>query len=161
MSLPRGQVADPAAARGREGEERALELRREGYSYREIAKAMGGTPSLAHKRVSKAMERQLVRVADLAEQVKALELDRLDAMFRGVWKQASDGGLLAIDRALRIMERRAKLLGLDAPLRTVVPLGAIRGEDEDGVIRGAVVVPAEADSVESWVQQHAPKPTAH
>ena len=38
----------------------------------------------------------------------------------GVWKQAKDGHLGAIDRVLKIQERRAKLLGLDAPSKVSI-----------------------------------------
>ena len=42
-----------------------------------------------------------------------LELQRLDAMMAGIWNDAVSGKAHAIDRVLKIMERRAKLLNLD------------------------------------------------
>lgn len=45
-----------------------------------------------------------------------LEVARLDAILRAIWPQAMEGKLKAVDRVLRIAERRAKLLGLDASL---------------------------------------------
>jgi len=45
--------------------------------------------------------------------VLQLELERLDAMQAAIWDDAMNGHLGAIDRVLKIMERRAKLLGLD------------------------------------------------
>ena len=48
-------------------------------------------------------------------QVRDLELRRLDELCLSAYRAISDGNDLAgIDRCLRIMERRAKLLGLDA-----------------------------------------------
>lgn len=44
-----------------------------------------------------------------------LELDRLDALTKTLWTAASDGDLMAVDRILKIQQRRAALLGLDAP----------------------------------------------
>lgn len=44
-----------------------------------------------------------------------LELDRLDALTKTLWGAASDGDLMAVDRILKIQQRRAALLGLDAP----------------------------------------------
>ena len=38
-------------------------------------------------------------------------------MFEVAYAKALDGHLLSIDRALRLMERRASMLGLDAPKR--------------------------------------------
>jgi hypothetical protein len=49
--------------------------------------------------------------------VRELELTRLDAMLLPLWRRVQAGEEKAIDRALRIMERRARLLGLDAPTR--------------------------------------------
>ncbi|MGV7222960.1 MAG: hypothetical protein ACQ9MH_15700 [Nitrospinales bacterium] len=44
-----------------------------------------------------------------------MESERLDQLHRGCWDAAIGGDLYAIDRALKIMERRSKLFGLDAP----------------------------------------------
>jgi len=49
----------------------------------------------------------------------ALELERLDVMLLALWRRVQNGDERAIDRALKIEERRAKLLGLDAPIRAV------------------------------------------
>ena len=48
------------------------------------------------------------------EDWRAQELARLDRMQVGLWPQVIKGNHGAIDRVLRIMERRARLLGLDA-----------------------------------------------
>ena len=49
-----------------------------------------------------------------ASKVRDLELQRLDALYLVAYAEVEDGNIPAIDRCLRIMERRAKLLGLDA-----------------------------------------------
>ena len=46
-----------------------------------------------------------------------LELARLDVAQRAIWKKVVKGDLAAIDRLLKIMQRRAKLIGLDAPVK--------------------------------------------
>jgi hypothetical protein len=43
-----------------------------------------------------------------------LELDRLEAMHRGLWQRAQQGDVDAVDRVLKLAERREKL---DAPVR--------------------------------------------
>lgn len=53
---------------------------------------------------------------------RALELAKLDEMEIKVSANARSGNEGAIDRALRIMERRAKILGLDAPTKQEVDL---------------------------------------
>jgi hypothetical protein len=49
-----------------------------------------------------------------------LELMRLERLHAAVWPQAIRGDVNAVDRVLRIMERRARLLGLDAPKRVAM-----------------------------------------
>jgi hypothetical protein len=49
--------------------------------------------------------------------LRGLELERLDALHAACWPAALAGHLRSIDTVLRIMRRRAALLGLDAPRR--------------------------------------------
>ena len=49
------------------------------------------------------------------EAVRQLELRRLDQMQFPLWPQVLSGDVQATSTALRIQERRASLLGLDAP----------------------------------------------
>ena len=53
-------------------------------------------------------------LADVAHE-KAVDLDRLEHMIAAVWPAALLGHLGAVDRVMRLLERKAKLLGLDAP----------------------------------------------
>lgn len=55
-------------------------------------------------------------------QWRALELAKLDEIEPKNLSDAKKGNQGAIDRALRIMERRAKILGLDAPTKQEVDL---------------------------------------
>jgi hypothetical protein len=59
-------------------------------------------------------------VAEPAEDVRALELLRLDGMFSAAWEKVEAGNLALGDFILRLMARRAKLLGLDAPAQSKV-----------------------------------------
>jgi hypothetical protein len=54
--------------------------------------------------------------------LRVLEAGRLDQLQLAIWKSALAGHLGAIDRVLRIMERRARLFGLDTPLLDVSTL---------------------------------------
>jgi len=94
---------------------KALELRKAGYDYRRIGETLGCSVTQAHRDVAAALKLTLQEPAD---DVRALEVERLDNMLRALWRDVSAGNHGAIDRALRVMERRAKLLGLDAPTRT-------------------------------------------
>lgn len=52
-------------------------------------------------------------------ELRKLELLRLDELQEVAWRFAMAGQLTGIDRVLKIMERRAKLLGLDAKMDKV------------------------------------------
>jgi hypothetical protein len=115
-----------------EAEEKALTLRRIGVSYRDIARAMTVSLGQAHKLVKRGLARRMDKCEELAEEVRTLELERLDLLMRGIWKNAESGNTQAIDRVLKIMERRSSLLGLDAPKRH-----AIAGDDDRPPIKHA------------------------
>ena len=48
------------------------------------------------------------------QQVRDIELERCDAMIVGLWRKVEAGDTKAVLAACRVMDRRAKLLGLDA-----------------------------------------------
>ena len=58
--------------------------------------------------------------ADQVERLVTLEVERLDGLLRVAWPLAMAGNLKAIDTVLRIAERRARLMGLDAATRSEV-----------------------------------------
>lgn len=99
----------------RERERQAFELRKSGATVYQIADELGITP----QGVSSILKRVLERTARVAEEdavdVRSLEVERLDAMLLGLWPQARSGHEGTVDRVIRIMQRRADLMGLDAP----------------------------------------------
>jgi len=89
----------------------ALELRKAGVTYEVIAGQLGyANASGARKAVVSALKATL---REPAAELRELELARLDAMLLPLWRPVQAGDEKAVDRALRIMERRARLLGLD------------------------------------------------
>lgn len=114
----------------------ATRLRAEGLPYREIADRLGySSENAANKAVLALLRRtEAEAVADL----RALEAERLDHLTRvtleGITASAQSGqGLSAplVSAAVRISERRARLLGLDAPQR----LEMASPVDIDGIAR--------------------------
>ena len=99
---------------------RAVELRLAGYSLKQIGAELGVT----FQAVAKMINKELSELRDVAEKdaeiLREVEVARLDAMLKAKWPEVEIGNDAAIDRVLRIMERRAKLLGLDAPTRSNV-----------------------------------------
>jgi hypothetical protein len=132
-----GRVAliDKVAVREREA--RALELRRDGLTYAQIGEVLGVNRQMATRIVQRGLDR-IVR--EPAEQIRRLELDRLDhlqveglnvlhrrhVVVQGGKVVKDDDGqpivddgptLHAIHTVLKVQARRAKLLGLDAPAK--------------------------------------------
>lgn len=105
---------------------KAFDLRKKGKNYREIAKELSVSPAtivLDVKAVMKELQKDQLREA---ADYKALELDRLETLQAVMWNDAENGDQGAVDRVLRIMERRAKLLGLDAPTKTELSGDALK-----------------------------------
>ena len=93
----------------------ALELRKSGMSFPEIARRLDyAGPAGAYKAVAAALK---ATIQEPADDVRQLELERLDAMIDAAWSWAKAGSDKHIGIILRIMERRAALLGLDSPKR--------------------------------------------
>lgn len=88
-------------------------MRLAGVSFEEIATRLGySSKSGAYKAVTTALQKT---IQEPANELRTLELTRLDAMLQATWDAAQRGLPQAVDRVLKIMERRAKYLGLDAP----------------------------------------------
>jgi len=107
---------------------RALELRKAGLGYAAIARQLGyAGPSGAHKAIMGAL-RAVTR--EPARELVDLELARLDDLLLGLWADARKGNVAKIDRVLKIMARRAALLGLDAPQRVADVTAARRDAEQ-------------------------------
>jgi hypothetical protein len=102
---------------------RAWDLRCQHLTYREIGAELGIDPSTAYDEVQRAA--QMIPTEGAAEMKQAM-LDEMDRMSRHLWsvvgrQQSNDGpGLQAIAQLLRVQERKARLMGLDAPKRRAV-----------------------------------------
>ena len=93
---------------------RALELRKQGMTYTQIGEKLGCNRSTACRYVLSELENLADKCREEAVHVRDLELQRLDALYLKAWEAVEEGDLPSIDRCLRVQERRAKLLGLDA-----------------------------------------------
>jgi hypothetical protein len=88
-------------------------MRLAGATYQVIADRLEWSgPSGAHQEVARALRAGEGAADDLRE----LELARLDVLQAAVWPRAVAGHLPSVDRVLAVMRRRSRLLGLDAPL---------------------------------------------
>lgn len=101
---------------------RALEMRAGGVSFGRIASVLGFAGRQgAYDACRRALDATLT---EPAAHVRTLDLRRLDALFKAAYVKAIHGDLHAIIVCLRVIERRARLLGLDAPTKHDVTAGA-------------------------------------
>lgn len=117
--------------------ERAMELRVAGLSYNQIAREMGISKGCAFNYVAAVLEETKDSVAELADQARIIELQRIDeasklcmqTLAETEWDDRVGGTeehpgdptkgrelrLKAVDRLVKLNDQRAKLLGLYAP----------------------------------------------
>lgn len=107
--------------------EQAMELRLAGKTYEQIGAAMGITRQAAHELVMKSLEDTLKTTAEDAEQVRAIEVQRLDAVLAELWPNRGDPQVAGA--IFKAMERRSKLLGLDAAVKGELKLDDMTDEE--------------------------------
>jgi hypothetical protein len=96
-------------------ENAVLALRVQSLTWRSIAEQTGySSGSGALKAYMRAIKRQQKEPVDAA---LFMELERLDELQEVYWEPAMQGNMRAGEFVLRIMDRRAKFLGLDAPTK--------------------------------------------
>jgi transposase-like protein len=105
---------------------RAVELALRGLSYDRIAEELGYTNrGTAHRTVARALQERIVQGV---EALRDAEIARLDHLQDSIWEQAMLGDISAVNTAIRIIDKRIRLLGLDrldtspdAPRSLVMP----------------------------------------
>lgn len=125
------QKNPPRKIRKNEQMLQALELRRAGASYQNIANALAVSKTRAWKIVKAALDELVQQREDTAERVRELELYRLNKLSLALDPKKSDPRVA--DTLIRISEREAKLRGLGAPQKTELSGpngGPIRTEEE-------------------------------
>lgn len=150
--MPGSTGARPTADEVLQRRNKALVLRQAGATWDEVARGAGyANRQNARQAVMKHLEEHAV---ENVHQLRALEGARLDRLQRTLWTRALGGDLDAIDRTLRIMDQRAKLLGLNAPTkieitdemdREIQQLAALMDDDGTWNITG---IPEEAQADE-------------
>jgi hypothetical protein len=106
---------------------RVLELRRVGLTWSRIAEEVGYADHTgAYAAYKRAIKRTMQQPAD---ELRDQEVDRLDRLQVAVWPSAMKGDTRAILTIIRLMERRAKLLGLDKPIKIEQEITTWDGND--------------------------------
>ncbi len=120
---------NPAAAQKLNRYERqiaALNYRKRGLSYRQIAANMAKNPQVdnpkyseaqAYRDVMHALEYLNKQRTEEAALYRRLELERLDMLWVEYFERASKGDVFSVNVCMTIMDKRIRLLGLAAPAR--------------------------------------------
>lgn len=114
---------------------KVLHLRRQGHTFAVIANAVGyETAGGAQMAFTQALA-ELRPPEDDIREMRQVEDLRLDALMVALWPKAMAGFIPAVHAILRVSERRARMWGLDAPVKhtgafdlsvnTKIPLGFV------------------------------------
>lgn len=95
-------------------------MRQQGHSYPEIAAQLQCSVGRAWNGVQRTLKKTLREPAD---KIRALHLQRLDAMLVGVMDRATEGDGFAISSALQLMAKIEQLMGVEPPKKVQVSFG--------------------------------------
>jgi hypothetical protein len=109
---PQSKTSKERITRAKRGTQ-FMKLRIEGLSFEEIGAQMGVSTQRAFKIIKDELALLNRKRAETAEECIRLELSRLDDMLKPLWAKCKAGDIGAQAAVLRLMDRRAKLLGLD------------------------------------------------
>jgi hypothetical protein len=135
---------------------KVLELRRAGLTWTRIAEEVGYADHTgayaAYKRAIKRTQQQP------ADELRTQELDRIDRLQLAIWPNAMKGDTRAILTIIRLMERRAKLTGLDMPIKIEQDITTWDGGDSiDRAVRDLAALLTSHDAIstgESAMAEH-------
>jgi hypothetical protein len=111
--MPKTGQTEAAAAR----RQKSLDLRIAGARYRQIGAQLGVSYQTAYRDVQTALGELAKAQAGKAEKLRELEVERCDRLMLGLWPKARNGDERSVRAVIAVMDRRAKLLGLDAPTK--------------------------------------------
>ena len=133
--MPKKSKVNPATL---EKEAKVLELRRGGLTFDLIAERLGyASASGAHKAYMTACNR--IVYADVVE-TRKVEMDRLDIAQAAIWGNVIQGEVPSVIALIKIMERRAKLLGLDMPTKAQIEVNVYEHDAIDAEVKRLVAI---------------------
>jgi len=129
----------------------AVKMRTAGLNFREILAEMisrYGRENLpptyderyVYRDVKYELNKLRAETLETAQDLRLMELDRLDQLQTAIMNRALGGDLKAIDRILNIMKMRSNLMGLNAPTQTKVEVSDWRSEIVNLIKTGKITV---------------------
>lgn len=124
--------------------QRAARLRKMGWTYQDIAEELGfNSGQHAHHCIRQLMIQPALRIRETAEEQLQVELDRLEFLWRKLGESMEadeEADPKKVMAAVRIQERKAKLLGLDKPSEVEVNFSMTRLEADNSSDRRLAVM---------------------
>jgi DNA-binding NarL/FixJ family response regulator len=97
--------------------QQVLNLRRSGFSIRAIATQLNISVGQAHTDIKEALEALQQQTIEIGASYRELELERIDRMLVALDAQVKKGDTQAVNTSAKLIDMRAKLLGLYAPAK--------------------------------------------
>ena len=121
-----------------EKEAQVLKLRRVGFTFDLIAKELGYSHASGAQKAYVNACKRIVR-SDV-EEIRKEEQDRLDIAQTAIWQGVLRGDVPSVSALIRIMERRARLLGLDMPTKQQIEVTNTDGNTIDAEVARLVAL---------------------
>jgi hypothetical protein len=121
-----------------EKEAQVLKLRRVGFTFDLIAKELGYSHASGAQKAYVNACKRIVR-SDV-EEIRKEEQDRLDIAQTAIWQGVLRGDVPSVSVLIRIMERRARLLGLDMPTKQQIEVTNTDGNTIDAEVARLVAL---------------------
>lgn len=131
-----GQITSVETARVLVRRYKVMNMRKDGYSYAEIAETLSCSPATVREDVREILGKMATLMYEDTEEGRNLEVTRMDALLKRYQPLAEQGNLAAAGLVLQISAMRRKLLSLDVPEIKATSETAIRiyvGVDVDAV----------------------------
>lgn len=138
-----------------------LDLRKRGFSIPAVAQKLGIPPAAVRQHIEDAVTSLESVKSENASQLRELDLARLDELYIPMHEKAIRGDARALQACLAIMERRARLAGMDKPtvvekhvtLSEVIPQEQLTQAAQQYLaslreVGGPVVLDADAKTIE-------------
>lgn len=129
---------------------KAVQLRLAGADYDQISRQLGySSRQAAREDVHRAHVAALSEMRESVEELRTQDLDRLARLQVAFWPAAIQGDVKAGDMVLKILARRAKMMGLDSALKVeVTSIDQIDAEIQELRSRLAMNAPQERLAIE-------------
>lgn len=127
-----------------------LKIRLGGGSYGDMVReGLYASRGAARTAVQRALQKMYV---EPTEQVRALEVARLEALTNAHWKKAIGGDIASTKMCVELSARKCRILGIDAPTKVDI-VGILASLAEPSGLDPADLI-GEAENILNQYQQH-------